>query len=512
MRSQERKLSSLPRSNVQRYYYVLTPIVVSLIYVVCYRNKWQDDNYNIQMTMLAALLTIGCYTIIQGYKNKLSTNQIIGTLILAGFVMRIGYMIYTHPYVRYHDVCGFASDSTGHDGYIYNLIHSFKLPESNSYQGYHPPFYHILSALFIKLTTPLVGYEELAGAQVISCVASCYSLLVIRRIIEELKLGEQAKLITMSIMAFFPSFYLIGGTINNDAVMWCLFFIAILYTIRWYQNTTYHNIMILAVAIGLGMMTKVSAGTIALFTGPIMLAVLVKKIREANRRKWVEIIKENQVRKVIGQFFTFGVICFPLALWYPIRNYILFNQAFMHVSEMPPTHELYVGHISKISRFLSFPLSAFTNNMYSVPVDDYNLPTYVIKGGVFGEYSFDIPDFIPALLLFVNVILVLLSIYAMLSLLIKDKEKPNILRYGIISIWFILFVSFILFNLRYPFGCTMDYRYIVPCAMCGAIALGVLYENKKKEVSVIDMLLRKAIAIFTAAFCVLSVVMYLNIA
>ncbi len=51
------------------------------------------------------------------------------------------------------------------------------------------------------------------------------------------------------------------------------------------------------------------------------------------------------------------------------------------------------------------------------------------------------------------------------------------LRFAVFSfgfIWIILTVSFILFNIRYPYGCTMDFRYIVPTVTTGAAFLGLM--------------------------------------
>ncbi len=41
--------------------------------------------------------------------------------------------------------------------------------------------------------------------------------------------------------------------------------------------------------------------------------------------------------------------------------------------------------------------------------------------------------------------------------------------------------SFIAFNLKYPFGCTMDFRYIFPTAIIGAIYLGIALDHMKRD-------------------------------
>ena len=59
------------------------------------------------------------------------------------------------------------------------------------------------------------------------------------------------------------------------------------------------------------MMTKLSGGMAALFTAPVFLIVLVRRLRE---------------RRAAYRPSPRSPACAPLGLWYPVRNLILFNQ------------------------------------------------------------------------------------------------------------------------------------------------------------------------------------------
>ena len=57
---------------------------------------------------------------------------------------------------------------------------------------------------------------------------------------------------------------------------------------------------------------------------------------------------------------------------------------------------------------------------------------------------------------------------------IKDLSNRNDeIRYTLTGLWVLVYISSIKFNLSYPFGCTMDFRYIVPVLFSTSIILGV---------------------------------------
>lgn len=494
--------------------YLYLFFIIVILYLLTYKLGLMNDMKTVQMIMMSCIL-IAIFFLYNSKSNNIMTHsgksgneneyeKKIALLIMIGCIMRIGYMIYTPCNIRGHDIGDITFGATGHAGYILTLLEGHQLPDSNMIQLYHPPLFHILSAfiisvtqLFLKETDPI---RIVDAAKIISCFASCGSLYVIRSLCKELKLTKDATLITLSIIAAFPNFYLLAGRVNNDSLVIFFMLLAILYTYRWYHNQSYANLVGMALSIGLGMMTKISCGIIALFTGTVMIIVLIKQV------------KEKQLKQIILQFATFAGICFPLALWYPIRNYLLFQQPFSYVNQIPIDSDIFCGNYSFFERFFSLPLKQLFSPLYARPFDDYNVLIYTMKSSIFGEFYFNIPDFIPILLLIFNVILIAFSVFSMIYIIFFEKETSKEIRYGLGGIWVIIFSSFLYFNIKYPFGCTMDYRYIVPTVVVSAIFLGITYSQMNLKKVWIRDLYQKGLSASIVGFFILSILMYCNIA
>ena len=454
----------------------------------------------VRALMLAGVLVCGALAFLRfrPKKNLSKMETLIALIIAAGIVMRIGYMLYTSFRMRGHDIGAF--DGTGHFAYMYNIFSTGTLPQSNEYQFYHPPFAHIVQALVVKVFSwfqPGADVNVLfEAAKIVPCFASCAALFVVRSICRETKLSGRATALALAVVAFQPTFFIFSASVNNDPMMLLFFMIAVLYTIRWYYAPTMKNILLIALAIGLGMMTKLSAGAVALFTGPVFLAVLIKA--------W----KARQAGPIIGQFAAFAGVCAPLGLWYPIRNLIKFDQAFGHVFTLSTTSDLYSGDYSFAQRFLSFPTDQILSPLYCQPYGDYNLWIYTLKCSLFGEFSFSQTEWIGKLLIVTNLALILVSLAAMVYVMARCREVNNFMRFGLFWLWLVQMGSFIVFNVGFPFGCTMDFRYIVPTVITGAIYTGIALDHLKNKGKALPNVLFYVGVTAIAAFGLASVLFY----
>jgi len=448
--------------------------------------------------MLAGVLLCGVYYVVRsrGQNSGSRAEKLITALIMAGMVMRIGYMLYTSFMMRGHDIG--APDDDGHFGYMYQLFANGKLPQTNTYQFYHPPLAHILHVLVVRVFSWFQGTDDLTvlfeAAKIVPCFAACAMLWVFRSLCREMRLPPRATAVAVAVAAFHPTFFIMSASVNNDPLMLLFFLIAILYTIRWYRRPTMKNILMIALAIGLSMMTKLSGGMAALFAAPVFLIVLVRRLRK------------RQAGPLIGQFAAFAGVCVPLGLWYPVRNLILFNQPLGYITEVSPA--LYVGDVPLMRRFLSFPLDQIFNPLYCRPYEDYNIWLYTLKCSLFGEFSFAGRDTFAAILIAANLVLIPVSLAAMLYILARGREVNRFARLGLLWIWLTQMVSFILFNLEYPMGCTMDFRYIVPTVFTGAAFVGIALDRIKNKAGVWRKVLYYAGAAAVAFFCAASVLFY----
>jgi 4-amino-4-deoxy-L-arabinose transferase-like glycosyltransferase len=477
--------------------YWITAAIVVVCYVV-FALLLKTDEETVRALMLAGVLLCGAFFAIKTSvsRNRSKTETLIIVLIAAGMVMRIGYMLYTSFMTRGHDIGAFDDD--GHFGYMYQLFATGTLPQVNSYQFYHPPFEHIVQALVVKVFSWFQGTGDLTAlfesAKIVPCFASCAMLWVARSLCREMALSPRATAIALGVFAFHPAFFILSASVNNDPLMLLFFLIAVLYTIRWYHQPTMKNILVIALSIGLGMMTKLSAGMAALFTAPVFLLVLVQKLRE------------KQAKMLIGQFAAFAGVCVPLGLWYPVRNLILFDQPLSYITGV--SSALYIGDVPLAQRFLSFPLDQLINPLYCHAYDDYNVWLYTVKCSMFGEFSFEGLDTFAAILIITNLVLIVVSLAAMVYVLIRGKETDKFARFGLLWIWLTQMGSFILFNLKYPMGCTMDFRYIIPTAIIGAIFTGIALDRVKGKPGVLSRPVYYVGLAAVVLFCAASVLFY----
>ena len=477
--------------------YLLTALAVAVSYTVLELGLGLGEDV-VKALMLAGVILCSVYYFVRQsrFKTNSKTETLIIAIIAAGMVMRIGYMLYTPFTMRGHDIGTFDDD--GHFGYMYQIFSTGTLPQTNTYQFYHPPFEHIVQALVVKVFSWFQGTDNLTAlfeaSKIVPCFASCAMLWVGRSLCREMKLPPGATAIALAVFAFHPAFFILSASINNDSLMLLFFLTAVLYTIRWYYAPTMKNILVIALAIGLAMMTKLSGGMAALFTAPVFIAVFIKKLRE------------KQVKGIIGQFAAFAGVCAPLGLWYPVRNMILFDQPLGYITSV--TSALYCGDVPLTQRFLSFPLDQLLSPLYCHPYDDYNIWLYTVKCSVFGEFSFDGLDTFAAILIIANLALMVVSLAAMVYVMIRGKGVNLFARFGLFWIWLVQMGSFIVFNLKYPMGCTMDFRYIIPTAIIGAIYIGIALNHIKGKHKAVGTGVFGAGVAAVALFCVASILFY----
>jgi hypothetical protein len=100
---------------------------------------------------------------------------------------------------------------------------------------------------------------------------------------------------------------------------------------------------------------------------------------------------------------------------------------------------------------------------------------------VFGEYSFDRDETLAAVLLAINAIMIVVSLAAMVYVMVRCREVNMFARLGLFFIWLIQIVFFIIFNIKYPQVCTMDFRYMIPTVIVGAIYTGIALDHLKDK-------------------------------
>ena len=295
----------------------------------------------------------------------------------------------------------------------------------------------------------------------------------------------------MLIVAFQPAVMLMGLRGNNDMLAMFFIVLCLINTYRWYVKRDMKTIVMLAFSFGLGMMTKISVGTIALFTGGVMIYCVVKDF------------KQKKYKEIICQLAVFAVICLPLGMWYSVRNFILFDQPFGYVQVLPINDPIYTGNVEWYKRIFDFNIIELIKHPFSLCPEGHSIPIQVVKTSAFAESKYNDNVFASSIFVIVNLITIITSIVSTFYVVIKGKVCDNKIRFGAFIVWLIIVVSFIQFNIQYPYLCTADYRYITITAPLGALFMNeAMYCTNNVKV-------KNTLKIIMLAFvvCVLSVYM-----
>ncbi len=461
-----------------------------------------------------SVFLLAVITFLMYLTDTLTPRNFVIILIAAGIILRFVYTLYTSSGDRQHDV-GFWNFTWGHANYIeYWYKNGLKLPDFDVrtiWQYYHPPLHHWLMALMLKILMLFnMNYETACQAlQFLPFLYSSLTIVVCYRIFRIAKLKMLPLVISVAIMCFHPTFVFMGGFFNNDMLCVLFMMMSIMFALKWYRKPTLINIIPIALSVGLGMMTKLSAWMVAPAIAVIFIYVFVKNIKSGI--------------KYVGQFAVFGCICAPLGLWWQVRNLITFNVPLTYVPYLNEADAQYCGNMPAIKRLfdfgngqLNYVYDAFTS--YGAPYNEYNPTLGLIKTSLFDEGNHGISSvnfpqigITGPILFWVGAILAVLCAVAFFIVMLSKKTKlDSVTRFYFLVFALTLLGSYYLFCFQFPFTCTMNIRYCVPLIPMFAMGLGLLLQqchgDSKKE-----KLLRYSSYALVAAFALITMIVYSQI-
>ena len=434
-------------------------------------------------TCLACIILTG---VILRIKNKLTIEIILFLLFLIGVIMQLNYMLITPVNYRQHDVLSY--NNAGHQGYAWTLYTTGQLPTQVDasghldYQFYHPPFNALMQSMFMHICKPfMILFNGVYGrayydvndmnsmfqtSEILACFYMNIATYFAIRIVHKLKVDNKFKVMGALFISLFPALMILAGQENNDPLCIMNCFIVIYYTICWWENRSYYNAIMIGLFTGLAMFAKLSGALIIL---PAIVAFAISLIQSNNKK---EPFKHYLIQGVI-----IGLIAAPIGLWFHIYAKVRFDQPFGFVFSNL-TNQLYVGDRNFFERFINiFDFNDLTYALWGNTYENYNLPNFLIKSALFGEYSFVAADAFGAIALAFNYLFVYTSIILMIIYFIKSgKENFEVKIIGGVLIITQL-IAQLYFNIKMPYGCTMDFRYIVPIIL-GFMILNVLALDK----------------------------------
>lgn len=548
------------------FYLTLFVIVTLLFFVVKPNNQLITNGAIPKMIAVVLIGFVATVTVSYAVFGKLDRKTTVYTLFMVGIILRVCYMLYTPVSTRQHDV--FTSSLSGHEAYAWTIFTTGKLPESNYYQFYHPPFNATMQALFMKfiqwLTDGLTqifnlgtyfpdkflqGYKSarlpdgseyryflFSTTQILSVVYSAITVVYMLKIIRLFNFKGKTSVLVSAIVILFPRLIQFSTMVNNDAPSFMFSVLAVYFALKWQKRgKKVWNILLCSLACGFGMMSKLATATICLPIGGIFIyefVILIKKF--VADKKSGEKIKFSNYIGLPCQYVAFLLICAPLALWFQVYVNIRFDQGFGFVFNNL-NQRLSTTHHSLFERlFFTFDLSEYFGQIYCSPFYDvdasgniisynnYNLFNYSLRSALFGEFFYTGGEgFAVLCIVFAYAFCIILAIALVKCLLVFIKSKKgesqvnkggSIIDFKDFIFLFLLVQSQVLpemfFYVKMPYACTMDFRYIMPIIPAIAIITGVSMKVLKEEGSAFAINLNKALTLSIIALFTCTTLFY----
>lgn len=431
---------------------------------------------------LAVVLYFSAFFFVVGWMGKRDTAVILRFILIGSFLFHALYVLFLPYNFSRHDAgsfVGFDSNefNDGHFGYIEYLYKMKKLPDfdpRDRWCFYNPPFFHIVTAVFLGITRQMGVAAPLCyeGMQIVTLFASSLTIWLLYKIMEQLVKKETAVMLFTAMIAFHPFFMIYSAELTNDILSTCLMLLAFYYTLRWHEEHTMSSILVIALAVGLAMFTKLNAAMIAFGIAFIFL--------------WDFWENRAQYRKYIAQFAAFLAVCAPIGLFWPIRNLLRFGMPILYIQTLPENCPYYIDGASILERAgvssngqLAYPFPTLD------PAVEKNIWTQLFRTALFDEWSLadrgTMAETWGLLLFWVTILLALVLNAALIWSLVKKGTVRREIKIFIVITYLTMLVSYIKFCFDEPFISTMNFRYIA-LAMLFPI-LGGAFWLCRKDVS-----------------------------
>lgn len=432
------------------------------------------------------------YNLLNRIKNFFNNEKIIIFLIVVlAIIVRIYYINSISYFENAHDVVPYL-EIHGHAGYIYHLLkNNFNILDFNPLdysQYYHPPLHHLISALFIKIYLKFLNDTNKAfeALQYLTLFYSIVATYIGYFILKELNLKKTSLYIGFLLIAFHPTMIFFAGSINNDCLLLTFNLAIILFSLKWYKNCNLKTMIKCSLLIGLATFTKLSGIIMGI---PLLILIIMK------------FIKEKKLRSKILEDCTISLlICLPFATFWSLWGYFKYSIPISHIQNSGG--EQFIVKYFIIDRFLISHHKNFEEILYIIkPSVDFNIPIYLLKTSMFGEWGWSIPKklhFFAHTLYWSNFCIIILSLFSLFKAFIQKNSINLDVKIYFSSLYLTFIFCYSYFNKLYPYFYTQDYRYIATTLILIPILISFLYRQTK------NILLKNIIFILTFIFCISS--------
>lgn len=415
------------------------------------------------------------------YKKELLHSENLRLAIISlAFLLYISYILFTTYEHRQIDA-GYLHNGWGHLSYIeYLYNHWFVLPDADPRefftQSYHPPLFYYLAAAVVRITSFLgIPYDTaIESVQIVSLYSAICTLITADKIFRKFNLKDYALTTALALTAFANSIVVLSGIFNNDMLSIALETGAVYCTLKWYDEKTLKNIVKIALCLGLGVMTKLS---VILAAPPIAFIFIYTFFKEI-----------KQYKKYLLQFSIFLLICVPLALWFPIKNLVIFGIPLGYVPE--GNYSEYMESIPLWQRLFDFSLDNFkypitVNHGASIfdmtggGFEDYNPIIALIKSNVDMQMMREATSL--ASVFYLQFYLILFLGITGFVYMIYSLFRKNIKHIFMNIFYFTIMISYYIFCIKYPNIYAEHIRYVFDIIIIGSLYIGSLLQDKSNS-------------------------------
>lgn len=453
-------------------------------------------------------------------KKAISRSSIAERLILAaGILLRLLYVCFSTIYDRQYDIGMISLDaghtvSGGHLAYIQYLYENLHLPDvdpSTVYQFHHPPVHHTLCALWMRFLSLFIHNNSILeeSIQIVPFVFSIITLIFMYKILKEFDIEGKPLYFAMTILSFHPALILLSGSVNNDGTALAFTVLTIYYFIKWIKDSSWKNIILCALFLGLGISTKQNVAYLAFPMALVFIIVLIKTL--ATGKKMGDATGKdtgNTVGRTIAQYIVFGAVSIPLGMWFFVRNLIKYNMSLLWVYELPSDSWQYTGNVPVINRFLWPDLSEFFDNITHFKIGcGYNVWMQIMRTSVLGEWDMasqgKAVKIVAVLLMLAGAALALVAFILCVRFIVGCllNKRWSLTGLFMVCAYLVIMAGYLVFAYKYPQECSMNFRYITVTLLFGAVGIGVddIYENSK--------IIKSGFSTILAGFCILTIAM-----
>lgn len=456
------------------------------------------------------------------HRGRKKVDDYLIFFLIEAFIIHLMYMLYTDGGIRQHDVWT-GNECYGHEGYAYSFYENESLPNHHNtvdtaYQFYHPPFNAFIQGNFMRLFEKICWNSSLISdeatlyksCQILSVLYTSVSTLFLVKTIKLTNLSKKYKVLACMFAVFYPNLIVESAELNNDNLSLIFQLMALYYFFRWYlEGHKYRDILPCGLFVGLAMAAKMSAASICL---GMAVGFIIEFVRSIMRKKGA-----LNFSQIIVQYFIFLLICAPIGLWYQVYahvalgfpyNYVfdnlnsaLYNGPRSWVLSHKPNEIAYYDSnnsgilyentmLNFVVRFILpfYPADFMSEFGFASSWEYYSIQTFALKSSIFGEYSYE-PFYVSegfafAAYFFLEIIYLMTWVYLIYSLFNFRKNKMG--KDGsmmlILGAGLMLMLAYLCYKM--PYGCSMDFRYIMPFVLVACYLFGKclnLMEDRKTK-------------------------------